>query len=802
MKKIIALFVLNIMIIQVQAQNASELRVKVVNAQQQPIENATVELVNAATATLMKIQLTDSTGEAVFEKLEQDEYYLRISHSGYRGDSTDRVMPGAPLAAIVLQANTGNIEAVTVTARKSYLKMEAGKTIVNLDALVSNAGTTALEALEKMPGVLVDKDGNISFKGRQGVLVLIDGKPTQLDNAQLASLLGGMSSSQINEVELMQQPPARYDAAGNAGVINIKMKKNLQRGFNGSITSAYTQGVYSKTNHAFQLNYRNGKWNLFANYSNNIGEQFMKIYAHRTYFDIDGAAINILEQQGNFKGRRNVHNVRTGADFALSSKTSVGLTLSGLLLKRHGTSYNPAMWMSPLLQVDSLITTESRNNSEWTNTGANLNFRHTISSGKELSADFDIIGYNMEGEQYFENTVTAINSYTEANRATLPSTIKIGSAKADYSEQYKNVKWETGIKFSRVSTDNMADYLYRKSGDWEQDYGKTNHFLYNENIQALYASAETSIKKWKWQAGLRYEATQYDGQQLGNAVQKDSSFSRSYSSIFPTLQASFEADSVNSFSFSAGRRIDRPPFQKLNPFVLIINKYTYQQGNPYFKPQFTWNFELSHAYKNVLMTSLGYSITTDYFSQIFPIDTSGLVIYTEGNLGKLQHFTFTVGTQLSPTRWWSFSGQAVVVHKEMEGVIGKQLSSSITQLQANLNNQFRFGNGWSGEISGFYVSRSQNDIQEWVDPAGQLTAGIAKSVLKNKGTIKLSVRDIFYTQWMKGNTYFPQAHEYFKLTGDSRVGTISFNWRFGKVFKTTKRSQGSANEEIERVGNG
>ena len=142
------------------------------------------------------------------------------------------------------------------------------------------------------------------------------------------------------------------------------------------------------------------------------------------------------------------------------------------------------------------------------------------------------------------------------------------------------------------------------------------------------------------------------------------------------------------------------------------------------------------------------------------------------------------------------------MHKEMEGVIGKQLSSSITQLQANLNNQFRFGNGWSGEISGFYVSRSQNDIQEWVDPAGQLTAGIAKSVLKNKGTIKLSVRDIFYTQWMKGNTYFPQAHEYFKLTRDTRVATISFNWRFGKTFKSTKRSQGSANEEIQRVGNG
>jgi hypothetical protein len=268
------------------------------------------------------------------------------------------------------------------------------------------------------------------------------------------------------------------------------------------------------------------------------------------------------------------------------------------------------------------------------------------------------------------------------------------------------------------------------------------------------------------------------------------------------LFISFEPDSVNVFSISASRRIDRPAFQKLNPFLFIINKYTYEQGNPFYRPQYTWNAELNYLYKNILTAGISYGITTDYFSQIFPVDSSGIVIYTEGNLGQLQNFGASVGLQLVPSSWWSFSFQAVLNRKKMEGVIMQRMTANITQYNINLNNQFQFKKGWSGELTGFYNSTSQQDIQEIVDPAGQLSAGISKSVLQNKATLKLSVRDIFYTNWMKGLTNFTNATEYFKITRDTRAVTISFTWRFGKAFKTARRSEGSAKDEIQRVGNG
>jgi len=272
--------------------------------------------------------------------------------------------------------------------------------------------------------------------------------------------------------------------------------------------------------------------------------------------------------------------------------------------------------------------------------------------------------------------------------------------------------------------------------------------------------------------------------------------------LFPSLFVSYAADSINTFSFMAGRRIDRPVFQKLNPFLFIINKYTYQKGNPFYRPQFTWNTEISHKYKDALVTSASYSVTKDYFSQIFPIDSNGIVLYTEGNLGKLQVFALSTSLQLNPAKWWNLSSNVVYNHKILNATIYADWRRTVNQFTINLNNQFRFKKGWSGELSGFYVSQSQHDIQEVVEPSGQLSIGISKTVLKNKGTVRLAARDLFHTQWMKGFTLFDGATEYFEMFRDTRVVTLALTYRFGKAFKTNRRSGGAASDEMQRVGTG
>lgn len=789
------------------AQQVASMQQKVLDERNQGLADVTIELVRSKDSSFIMARLTDTAGKALFTNLIPGAYFIRMSKVGFLAQTSKTfeltVDNNLQLPDVQLQPANGNLVGITVTARKPFIEIKPGKTVVNMEAGFSSAGTTAMEALEKLPGITIDKDGNVQLKGRSGVTIMVDGKPSYLDGAQLSTLLGGMSASQISQVEIMDIPPSSFDAAGNAGVINIKTKKSNQKGFNTSLTSAYTQGRYAKYNENVQLNYRSGRWNTFLNYSLNNNRSFTRIDATRRYYKEDEKTlVSKLEQPSFLDGRGTVHNVRAGADYNLNSRTAVGVVFTGLLLNRKSGGNNEARWLGSDNETDSIIHTTSNNNNHWESGGATVSFNHNATPSRSLSSVIDLVGYKIKASQHFDNNGVYPETYQESTRASLPSAINIVSARVDYADVWQGWNWETGIKTAHITTDNLAVYEYLDGSTWRDDQGKSNHFLYTENIHALYVSGKKDWKVFHANGGLRLERTAYEANQLGNAIVKDSSFSRSYNSLFPNISLSMDADSSNSFSLSAGRRIDRPAFQKLNPFVFIINKYTYQQGNPYFRPQYTWNINLSHSYKNILVTSLSFSNTTDYFSQIFPVDSNGLVIYTEGNLTRLQNLGLSISWQQPITSWWNANVQAVVNHRKMEGYISKSYDTQFTQWNLNMNQQFRFQKGWGGEISGFYTSKSKNDIQELVDPAGQLSVGLSKSILKNKGSLKLVGRDLFYTQWMKGLTFFNRATETFKLTRDTRVVTLSFTYRFGKTFKSSRPAERAAGDEIQRVGNG
>lgn len=787
-----------------QAQDSARLQVAVYDLEDQPIEAATLLLLHPDSARA-HTSITGKEGQALLLAAKGGAYLLKATCMGF-----DNLWATVQLAAgatrhhtLHLQGSAATLSGITLSARKPLVELQPDKTIVHVDALITNAGTSVMEALEKMPGVLVDKDGRISLKGRSGVLVLIDGRQTYLGASELATLLQGMSAAQVSQVELINQPSARYDAAGNAGIINIRTKKNRQKGFNGSLTLGLGQGLYPKTNNSLQLNYRKGKFNTFVNYSTQAARQFTRIEALRRYLATDGVTVTrLLNQPSYLKTLAFNNNLRAGFDYDAGTRTTLGVVASGAYITRNSRGFSLAQWQNAANRPDSLIETNTANTTQLHNAGLNLNMRRRVNSRTEYSADIDLLTYRIRGTQAFENHLTFPGTYTEKARAGIPSHINIVSAKADYATQLGKIKMETGWKSSFITTDNEARYQYLHSGGWMNDLGKSNHFLYNENINALYSNAATQQGRWKLQGGLRYEQTHYQAKQVGNTLQRDSAFSRTYKGLFPTLFASYQADSAHVFSISAGRRIDRPAFQKLNPFLFVINKYTYQQGNPFFRPQYTWNVAAQHQYNNTLSTGIGYSITTDYFSQVFPINSNGIVLYTEGNLDRLQVYSVSVGYNATPAPWWQLNVQAVFNYKKMEGFIGRPLKEKVQQYTLNLANQFRMGKGWSGELTGLYTSRSRNDIQELIDPAGQLSAGIAKLVLRQKGTLKLSFRDVLYTQWMKGTTYFQLSDEYFKLTRDTRVALLSFTWRFGKTYKTNRRPEGAADAEKARVGTG
>ncbi|MBS1578787.1 MAG: TonB-dependent receptor [Bacteroidetes bacterium] len=782
------------------------LKILIQNEIKKPLPNVIVEVRCTKDSALIKNIFTNNKGVAEISKLSNGTYYFFCKLVGYvnfkSGNLNFPSNKNSLKDSIVFQLvpTTKNLGTVSVSSKKPFIQQAHGKTILNVDAAITNTGLTIMEVLAKSPGVIVDRNGIISLKGKQGVLVLIDDKPIYLPESQLNNLLGSMNASLVEQIELISNPSAKYDASGNAGIINIKMKKNVVKGYNGIVSANYSQGKYAKNNETVVLNYKRNKINIFFNYGYNINKDFNQIYALRNYLNASGTALYTLEQPSYLTSKGYSHTIRTGIDYSISSKTIIGASFNGSFVDRTGESDANAIWKQASGTVDSTINTTSNSSYNFKNAISSFYIHHTINKKEELSFDLDLAKYNINNKQNFINQLIGAGGYTDANKGDIPSNINIVSAKADYTNKIgKEGKLEAGIKTAFVKTDNIATYQYFDGSIWKDDLGKSNHFLYNENINAIYTSYEQKLKRFSFQAGLRYEYTHYDAHQLGNTVVKDSAFNKNYSSLFPSGYISYQADSNNAFTLTFGRRIDRPAFQKLNPFVFLINKYTYQTGNPYFSPQNTWNFGIDHQYKQLLTTSVSFSVIKDYFSQLFINGGNNILIYTEGNVGKMYNFSLSETVQLPLAKWWTFIGQALFNYKEFHGYISNNYNSSVAQLYFNINNQFKIGKKITAEFSGNYITKSRNDLQELLYPTGQISTGFAMPIMKKKATIKLSIKDIFYTQAMEGLTDFTNASEYFKLLQDSRKINLTFIYRFGKQYKTPKRSAGAAGDEIQRA---
>ena len=684
--------------------------------------------------------------------------------------------------------------------------------MINVDASPTNAGSTALEVLERSPGVTLDKDDNISLKGRQGVTIMIDNKPTYLSASQLASYLKSLPASAIDQIEIMTNPSAKYDASGNSGIINIKTKKNKTRGFNGSVTLTHTQGVYPKPGGSINLNYRNGKANFFLSAGYSHWEGFHDISINRNYLDSGVAKrINsIFTQQTNMHFTNPELNVKFGLDYAVSNKTTIGFVVSGFRNKEQDRSFSNILLKDPNNNIDSIVYSYGTSNTTWKNGSVNLNFRHQFdSTGRELTIDLDYVRYSSGSDQYFDN-ITYYPDMSKKNETiltgSLPGDINIYTAKTDYTRPLSaSLKLETGLKVSYVNTDNAADYFNLINNISEVDTTKTNRFLYRENINAAYANLSKQYKKWSIQTGLRFENTNYSGHQLGNkqsVVSKDSSFTRSYVNLFPTLYISYQANTKNQFTLNYGRRIDRPAYQDLNPFLFFLDQYTYQSGNPYLQPQFTNNVELSHTYNNFLTTTLNYSYTKDFFSETF--EQSGhATIVRNGNIASRQNAGIAVSAQTSVAKWWTAILYTNVNYNKFSGMLyGENVNVEATTLLLNLNNQFTFSKGWSGEISGFYRTKGVEG-QVIIYSMGQASAALSKKLLNDKASLKLGIRDLFYTMQPKGYINFQQTEATFQNKRDSRQVSLTFTYRFGKPLKgVSGRRNSGAGDEQNRVKTG
>ncbi|MEO9146237.1 MAG: outer membrane beta-barrel protein [Ginsengibacter sp.] len=779
---------------------------------QKIIDAATVSLYRATDSSLMKINIADKEGKFRFEQVPAGKYYLLATSIGHLSvfSPSIQVEEGESVSVGTLQLKEGvkTLKGVTIAYKKPFIERKLDRTIINVDASITNAGTTALEVLEKSPGVSVDKDGNISLKGKAGVTVMMDGRPSYLSGQELANLLKNMSSSNIDQIEIMTNPSAKYDASGNSGIINIKTKKNKMHGLNGSISTSLLQSKYTKTSNSVNLNYRTGKFNLFGNYSYTLWQSYQNQHIIRNFRNTNTKAVETIFDQDNIsRNKWQAHNFKAGMDFYANKKTTLGVVFSGFANPSDQHGINTNHLNDKKNNTDSIVVADNSEKERSNNFSTNLNLRHVFdSSGKEFTIDVDYLNYDQRSKQllvnnYYNPDLSMIRDPSQL-KGDLPSNINIYSAKTDFIFPMKNTaKIETGLKSSYVSTDNDALYQNSTTGGYVTDEGKTNHFIYKENINAAYVNYSRQIKQWGFQAGLRAENTNAQGHQMGNSSRPDSSFTKNYVDFFPTVYVSYNANAKNTFSINYGRRIDRPDYEDLNPFYYFLDEYTYQVGNTLLQPQFSDNIELSHTYADFLNTTINYSKTRNVFVPVVrQITSERKTFQTKENLASKTNVGIAMSASFPVTSFWSTNLYSNLNYNSYSGVIdGGNLEVDATTFMANMSNQLKFKNGWSAEVGGFYRSRGI-ESQIVINAMWRLDAGVQKQVLKNKGSLKLSIRDIFNTQVFSGTVNYQDIDVYIKNYRDSRTVSLTFSYRFGKPLKSQSHQKtGGASEEKSRV---
>ncbi|OJV17216.1 MAG: hypothetical protein BGO21_07490 [Dyadobacter sp. 50-39] len=790
----------------------AQIKGSVVSRGDKPLEGAVVSVLNAADSSVVQSALSDRDGKFLVSGLPNGTFFPSVTMMGFQSflgskfELTD-AQPAIDLGVITLNSADVKLDEVKITGQKNFVEYEIDRTVIHVDALISNAGANVLEVLEKSPGVMVDQSGSISLKGQPGVLVLIDNRPTYLSPSALAAYLRSLPANSVEKIELITNPPARYDAAGSAGIIHIRMRKNKVRGLSGSITLSPARSAYWRHNENVNLNYRNNRFNLFSNASFNSTDQWRRLDVGRRYYSENGALTSSFDQTTFFYPKSRAVNLKTGVDFYLTDKTTWGLVYTGAFT--HSREQRPvsSVVRNAAGVIDSLITADNSDQNRFRQHGINLNFSHQYdSTGKLLTFDLDYIQYRIRARQTFiNNFFDGARQFQRQEKTTtdLPSAIAIFSAKSDYEHPLRKGKLGAGFKTSLVRTDNAANYFLHQGESISVDYDKTNRFRYSENINAVYVNFNRDFRRLSLQTGLRAENTNGYGHQLGNAVKPDSSFALHYTSLFPTLFASYKLDTNQTqLNFSFGRRIGRPYYQDLNPFVFLLDKFSYFAGNPYLKPELGNRLQLSLSYKRRFNLSLLYNYTRNMQGEV--IEQAGnIFISRTGNISRLMWGGITLSAQLKAGNWWTCNFYAELIRNNFRGMPGDpERTTGSTYGYISPNNQFLFKKGWSAELSGFYITRSQG---AQFDKSGLflVNTAVQKKVLKDKGIVKLSLRDIFSSLEPNGRILnIPNAGANYRNDADTRALVASFTYNFarGSIGKQ-KRNVGGSGSEEQRVKN-
>jgi hypothetical protein len=761
---------------------------KFTDDQHKPIDGLFVQLMKANDSSLVLSSFSDAKGNVQFVNVKEGSYFTYIAPFTYEAYRSPKIVVSQSLLIVtlpnaVLQSKA--LKEVTVTAQVPFVERQPDMTVINVDRSPMSAGSSTMDVLERSPGVIIDQNDNLNLQGKSGVTVMIDGKKVVMSGSELADMLRGMPADAIEKIELITNPGVKYDAEGTGGIINIVLKKGKLLGLNGTINLGYGQGIYPKSTDGFSLNDRTKKFNLFLNYDYSNRKNLKIVSMDQSFYN--GVQLSENIQQNSYYTIPNVYNIiHAGADFYASDRTSFGFTLDGYTRKFQYNETNSAT-IDSIGRPQVYSNTIASDNGTETQYATELNFKHRFDSSgnKSLSVLVNYTNHGFNDAQQFVNSYSSPeNVYVQPPlvNGQAPLSIHVYTAQADYNTLIspKN-KLEAGIKTIYTTIDANTQFFLGTNNLAPMDTAQTEHFIFNQNIYAAYINFSRTLRRGGISIGLRAEQTFA----TGNLVTTGEKINENYLYFFPHLTYSDTLNKFNNLEASAGTRFNRPGYDQLNPFKNYLNPTAYSQGNPDLLPEYEYNISVSDVYKTVCVATLTYAITQrpEETVHIPAPDEPGVTLITNENLQLKNYCSFSISASPQLTKWWTTNTYGAVFYNQyMADVSQTPINTGKLVFQGNSDNDFVLSKMVSLEINGQYSSGGYwgyfQSAQHWV-----IGGGMQTRCLKDRCIIKLSVSDIFNTNYYSTSSTVNNYTESYRLKRDSRVASISLIYKFGKNYQ-------------------
>lgn len=808
MKKIYTL-IIGLLCIGTTKAQFSELSGIILDADQNPVEFANVVLYQQADSSLYKVETTNEDGAFLILNVIEGTYYLEATIIGYNplviGDIV--TIPDQNFAFGTLKMETSSIELETavVTAQRALVEIKPDRTVFNVQGTINSAGDDGLSLLRKAPGVLVDNNDNISVLSRSGVLIYVDGKRLPLQGSDLSNYLKNLPAEQIDRIDIITNPGARYEAQGNAGIIDIRMKKNENYGTNGSISSTLSQGRYARGNVNSTGNFRNKLLNSYGTLGYSKGDNFNEM-------NFKNFQNGLLLDETNFMRHQNEnYNYRWGTDFFLNDKSTIGFLISGNSSEGNHFSNNRNLISQESGQViDSVLianNSSTREGKQWT---YNLNYAYrNKNTTLNLDADYGRFRNDasfLQPNRYFNANETELMTEIITTFNT-PVEIDIYTFKVDYEKDLLGGRFGIGSKLSKVSTDNT--FLFSDIIDDAEELNKrrSNQFLYDEKVYAGYISYNRALsEKWKFTGGLRLEQTEVTGDLVAflPELQQDP-IKQSYLNAFPSLGFTYQSSPMHMWSINYGRRINRPDYKVLNPFREQLSELSFSKGNAFLRPEIVNNAEIGYTLNYRYNFKIAYSKTTDQITRLIGPDEedprAGFI--TWDNLAEQTVIGLNVSAPVTVTKAWNAFFNLSGSHIDNQADYGDGAVVDVQAWTYSIYQQhtFKLPGKFSGEISGWFSGPGVWGGVFLYETSWSLNLGLQRKFFNDQMNVRLSANDIFYQSGWEGVSVFNGLRGEGNGNWDSRRVSLSVSMNLGNSKVKSRKRKTGIEDEAGRVSN-